>query len=54
MSEDNVIELKKYPKDYYASDRDLLKPKWRRFRPWPAKKINGYEMKAGVVATRNS
>jgi hypothetical protein len=52
--EDKVIPLRKYPRDYYASEQDLKNPKWRRFRPWPAKRVSGYEMKAGVVAVRHS
>jgi len=47
-----VITQKKYPKDYYASPKDLKNFKWRKFRPWPAKHINGYELKAGVLAVR--
>jgi len=52
--ENNVVQLKKFPKDYYASPQDMKNPKWRRFRPWPTKRVNGYEMKAGVVAVRHS
>lgn len=50
--EDNIVSLKRYPKDYYASPKDLKNLKWRRFRPFPAKYRNGYETKAGIAAVR--
>jgi len=52
MSEESKV--KKFPKEYYASFKDLKNPKWRRFRPWPARQMGGYEMKAGIVAIRLS
>lgn len=50
--ENNVVQLKKFPKDYYASPQDMKNPKWRRFSPWPVKRIHGYEFKSGVRAVR--
>ena len=50
MSEERVM---KYPKDYYASERDVANYRWRRFRPWPCKEINGYKLKAKILATHN-
>lgn len=52
--ENNVVQLKKFPKDYYASFKDLKNLRWRKFKPFPAKHKNGYEMKAGIVAVRHS
>jgi hypothetical protein len=44
--------MKRYPRDYYATESETRQKKWRRFDPQNARSQNGYVVKAKTLAVR--
>lgn len=45
--------MKRYSRDYFALPQEMRQRKFRYFNPATARKRNGYETKAGILAVRN-